>query len=518
MITIQSTPPDILFAGNPSLYKIFSDNKFVTAGRKCTFLLEVLACDIVDGHTLTIATPEKSFVFTTTVRSPLDESGLDLPCPFSTHDQESWSLDVYNCLKANFHFCSLFNVTREYIAYVWCLRFTAINEGTNYTATVTTTIANLNLTGLLSGIDPVARDNFSILGGIWDKNMNPLFVDAKSLDSSGNVTFNFSEYLCNILDNNLLPKFTFPFDQTVNYKLFSNYILEFYAGFAERYSVNVLKIHFDALRSAVPGGLNRETLVAYNAAGQDFLDGENLRSFLSWAPLVKTTGKTVPEKLFFLVYKGLNAEFFELVVKVWFTDGTCDFVHSGPFAAAENDVIECSVGYKQLKLESLFPTKIVASWDVTLDQYQTGVLGLQRTFILDQQVYEHERIFIFQNSFARAYDVVRFTGKGSINLEYDYAVNNYRILEQDSFYNAPSRKSDTSEVQKMITNSGWISQEMKDYLRDMLLSRQVFEIKDNLLYPIVITNNQVKEYFIDGKYLYSLDLEYDRAYRDFFFQ
>jgi len=518
MITLQSTPPNILFAGNPSLYKIFSDNMFETAGRKCTFSLAIGTADITVGDTLTFTLADKSFVFTTTDRAPLSETGLELPIAQSTHAQQCWSLAVYQCFKSHFHLSSLFNISREYISLQWCLIFTAKKEGPTYNTTVTTTINNLSVIGYVAGIDPISRDNFSILGGIWDKNMNPLFVDAKSLDSSGNVTFNFSEYLCNILDNNLLPKFTFPFDPTVNYKLFSNYILEFYAGFAERYSVNVLKIHFDTLRSAVPGGLNRETLVAYNAAGQDFFDGENLRSFLTWAPLVKTTGKTVPEKLFFYVYPGLNAEFFELVVKVWFTDGTCDFVHSGPFAAAENDVIECSVGYKQLKLESLFPTKIVASWDVTLDQYQTGVLGLQRTFILDQQVYEHERIFIFQNSFGRAYDVVRFTGKGSMNLEYDFAVNNYRILEQDSFYNAPSRKSDTSEVQKMITNSGWISLEMKDYLRDMLLSRQVFEIKDNLLYPIVITNNQVKEYFIDGKYLYSLDLEYDRAYRDFFFQ
>ena len=69
----------------------------------------------------------------------------------------------------------------------------------------------------------------------------------------------------------------------------------------------------------------------------------------------------------------------------------------------------------------------------------------------------------------------------------------------------------------MKANSGWVSREMKDFFRELLLSRKVFEYRDNLLYPVVITSTDIKEHFIDDQFLYSLDLEYDRAYRDFFF-
>jgi hypothetical protein len=132
--------------------------------------------------------------------------------------------------------------------------------------------------------------------------------------------------------------------------------------------------------------------------------------------------------------------------------------------------------------------------------------------------YENERVFIFQNSYGKAYDVVRFTGKGSMDIDVDYSTSTSDTIGNYTSFNAPVSKFAASEVQKLKCNSGWISRETKDYLRELLLSKQVFEYKDKCLYPVVITNDKVKEFFTDDEHLYSIEIDYDRAYRDFFFQ
>ena len=520
MVTIQTTPAQILFAGNPVLYKIYSDNQFVVAARRCSFNLVFSLAETEANRTLTFTFADKTVVFKTVMGAGPDDSGLQLPSAANDQDIHPWSEGVFECLKLNFDISSRFTLTfGPYNDLDWLVHFEAISEGAIYTPVVTTTLRTVSPYFFIPGLDAVPRDNFSIIGGIWDKNFKQLLQDRKPVDPSGNVSFNFSEYLSVLLEHNAPPGFTFPFDPTALVKVFNGYVLPFYAGFAELFGGQIQKLHFDQLRYALPGGLNRETLVAYNAQNLDFFSvSQNLKSFMTWAPIVKATGKSVPEKLFFYIYNGCEVEYLELVVKIFFTDGTFGFIHSGPFSAAQNSVIECSVGYGHLDLETRFPAKTVSFWEVNIDNYQGGALSETKTFQLDPLVYEHERVFIFQNSYGRAYDVVRFTGKGSVNIELDYAINNYRTLEKDTFFNAPSKKSEASEVQKMTTNTGWVSREMKDYLREMLLSAQAFELKNNLLYPIVITTNQAKEYFMDGRYLYNLDIDYDRAYRDFFFQ
>ena len=385
--------------------------------------------------------------------------------------------------------------------------------------TVTCTLVTVTLLPWVTGVDPVSRNNFNIIGGIWDKNFRQVAQDAKPVDGSGNAVFNFSEYLGALLDFDVSPHFTYPFDPGTLIKTFKNYVLEFYSGFAEKFDGVVQKIHYDTLRNALSGGLNRETLVFYNAHGTDFFSTPaNLRTFMSWAPLVKTTGKSVPEKLFFYVSDKPGYSYVNLMVSVYFTDGTNEAGSwVAEYSVVANDVLECSVGYGQLGFATDYPTKTVAYWKVWLAVEGEDDYSEVRTFIIDPVQYENERVFLFQNSWGRAYDVVRFTGNSTLSLTLESTTGNSQSIEPYTSFNAPSRKFESSETQGMKTNSGWVSREMKDFFREMLLSRQVFELKDNLLYPIVITNQSIKEHFIDNEYLYSLDLEYDRAYRDFFF-
>jgi len=517
MITLKSTPAEVFFSGNPALYNVLATNYLSQVGRKCSFMLVVSAADTTAGHTLNFAFSDKTITFVSAL-SP-DDSGLQFQKATNTALFAAFAQVLYDCLQSNFDLSSRFKMTLgNATVNSRIIQFEAFEQGAINTATVTTNLVTVSEILFLSGIDPIARENFCIVGGIWDANHKQLAQDVKPVDEYGEVTFNFSEYLSALLEYNQQPRFTYPFDPEVIIKVFSNYALPFYAGFAERYNGIVKKLYFDDLRSTLSGGLNRETLVYYNLREESFFTmPENIKSFMTWAPVNKVTDKTVPEKLFFYVGDKPVYGLLYLYVQVYFSDGTNCMLDPVYADTLSNDVLECSVGYEALQLASIFPTYTITSWKVWLETEAGLVASEIRTFTNDLVTYNNERIFIFQNSFGRAYDVVRFTGKGSVDINLTFATATSEILDSYTSFNAPSQKFDASEGQKMKTNSGWVSREMKDYFRDMVLSHQVFEYKDGLLYPIVIINEAIKEHFIDNEYLYSLDLEYDRAYRDFFF-
>jgi hypothetical protein len=517
MITIQTTPPDIFFAGNPVLYKIHTNNRLSASGQFCSFAIVVSAADTTAGHTIEFAFPSKTVVFITA--STPDDSGTQILKASNSASFATWAQTLFDCFQSNFDITSRFQLTLETAtAYNRAITFSAFDEGAASNCVITHNLVTVAVMSFVSGLNPIAQKDFCIVGGIWDQNKRQLAGDVKPVDDSGNVTFDFSEYLSALLDYNSLPHFTFPFDPLCNLKIFYDFVLPFYAGFAERYDGAIKKIHFDTIKNAFPGGLNRETLVFYNSNQKGYFEvPENLDKFMTWAPVQKMTGKTVPEKLFF--YMGVPTPFdsMTLLVNVHFTDNSQDSFEDAPVSIIANHVIECSVGFEQLQLQSRYPTKTIASWSVRIKEDGGDYLSEIRTFILDPAIYENERVFIFQNSYGRAYDVVRFTGRGTMSLALDFTIGNAETADDFTAFNAPAKKFSPAESQKMITSSGWISRQMKDYLREMLLSRQVFEYKDGLLYPIVITTNSVKEHFVDDEYLYSLELEYDRAYRDFFF-
>ncbi len=349
--------------------------------------------------------------------------------------------------------------------------------------------------------------------------MKLLAQDIKPVDANGNVTFNFSEYLSVLLESNQVPRFSWPFSTTVLYRIFNNYILQFYAGFAERYDNAIRKIHFDLPRNAIPGGLNRETIVAYNSAGQNFFSvTENLLSFMTWAPLQKMTSKTCPELLFFHVPVTATFDQLDFVVIVTFTDNTTATFITSIEGVSQNDVIELTVGYEKLALATRYPTKTVYSWKVMLSNQDAQMDTEYRVFILDNTFYQNERIFLFQNSFGRAYDVIRLTGLGSVDIEVEFSTASSETIGDYTALNAPVSKFGASEVQRLKVNSGWLTQELKDYMRELLLSKQVFEYTITGLFPVIITNDKMKSFFQDNQYLYDIEIDYDRAYRDFFFQ
>jgi hypothetical protein len=532
MINIITTPPETFFAGNPALYGIFTANAVSVFPRKCSFELQVTAADVVADHHLTFTFPNKVLDFVT--KWIPDDSGLQIMISTNPAYYDTWAQILFTALQTNFTLTSIFNISiLPASGGMRKIMFESIEASDVSSPVITTNLVTVAVANFISAREAEPRNGFMIVGGIWDSSFKQVIQDVKPVNSYGAVMFNFSEYLSILLDNDRTPRFTWPFDLSEKIKCFTNYALPFYAGFAERYDGVIRKITFDTIRNAFPGGLNRETIVAYNAAGKEFFSvAENLLAFMTWAPSIKMTSKTTPELLFFYATSKPAFTDFSLYISIAFTDGTFDSLSIGWSHVSDNDVYELSVGYEHLDFETLFPSKTVAQWSVTLHNDELQIDTETRTFILDNQFYENERVFIFQNSYGRAYDVIRLTGLGSSDIDVDFSTSSSETIGLYNSFNAPVSKFAASEVQKLKCNTGWITWETKDYLRELLLSKQVFEYKrggsgsgdmssdpgNASLYPVIITNDKMKEYFADDQYLYDLEISYDRAYRDFFFQ
>ena len=516
MITVLQTPPDLSFCGNPSNFKVISDNFCSNVGMKTTFTLRITGAEGHEGQNLTFIFPDRNIVFTTS-NTP-DDSGYQIQTEGNGSHSEIFADNIFDCLVSNFEFSAMYSVIKQYQPGTYDLWFEELVPGTTNEASVSTNIDSIRYLPATSAITPEYREGFCVMGGLWDSQLKQLALDLKPVDEAGMVWFDFSEYLTVLSEYNPGPKFTYPFDPTSNVQLFNNYVLKYHAGFAERYSGIIRKIHFTDLLTVLPGGLNRETLVYYNLKNTDFftLKG-NQQSFMTWAPMDKMTGKTTPEKLFFYVGTNPGYNMALLLIKVFFTDGTFADGPCSEIGIIANNVIECSIGYTQLDLGSIEPTKQISHWEMYLYSDGYGTISETRTFRLDQVEHETERVFMFQNSFGKAYDVVRFTGTGSTEIKIEASLSSSVTSDPATSFNAPSRRFDTTEGQLMKTNSGWVTREIKDWFRELLLSKEVYEYKDNLLYPVIIANESIKEHLIDDQYLYSLDLEYQRAYRDFFF-
>ncbi len=519
MIQIEKNPPDFGFSGNPMIFKVISDNEYTTQGSKADLVLAAYSKDESENHGFTIEFDDKSLVFVS--KATPDESGLQYPSATPSDTLATWVEKVVEALRSNYYLSVNFDISADTsdpsVAYIGIVAKVA---GDRYSITYTNNSSPFVMDDLSSGEDPVTRENFAIVASIWDKYYQKIAEDIKPVDSNGNATFDFSEYLSAFLDQVQAPRFTFPEIADVFLKSFDTFIMQYYSTFAEKYSGAIRKMVYDDARFAIPGGLSRESLVYYNSLSTDFFAiASNFQRFLTWAPLSKLTNFHVPEKLYFLIPDKPAYAQLRLIVHITYTDGTTEtHLATSLIDATPLSVFECMVGHDHLKLADIHPAKTVSNYKVYLGDENDNRISEVRTFEIDSIFYEHERVFIFENSFGRAYDVVRFTGQCDFTLEMEHSTGILDDGQDFTFFNPTNRKFSAKEAQKMKTSSGWVSREMKEYLRELLLSRKVYEIKDGLLYPVIITNQKISSFLKDGEYLYSLELEYDRAYSDFFFQ
>jgi hypothetical protein len=258
---------------------------------------------------------------------------------------------------------------------------------------------------------------------------------------------------------------------------------------------------------AILGAFNYTMMAGLNDAQYGFMDYViTYKAFLTWQLTTKYINQTQPEKLFFLVFNDINT--IELHIKVYWTDetdsGDQELVQIN--GVSQYEVYEFMVGYPQIDFVKL-GDKGVEKYEIWLEDGAGNVQSQVRTYVVDTKTYRHERIFLFRNSFG-GFDTFRATGRKIHYNEYERM-----ILEHNDEEFSVKEVYQALESQTFTINTGWISRGVKNWLRELFVSQQAYEIINGYKFPIIITNDK-NELFDDDTYLQDVKIEYKYSFKD----
>ena len=518
MIDITEEPNLISFAGNPVIFEGCSDNFILSLGTYAYFELVVSGIDTTIGHSFTLQFAGKSLVFKSAGSTGHDGCLFGVGYPGQSFND--FANNIYQCFIENYDIQKYFTVTlappgasqRNITLY-------ARQPGSDFSVV----LSNVTVSGLGEGIntpgtDDVYRDFFAILCLIRDSYGIPIGEDIKPGDFIGCARFDISDYIKSKIATWQMTRFEFP-ELTGNAIRHAwDYLLKYQVSFAESIAGNVRGLHSSDWKYALAGGLNHELLTSLNENNLEYFSiPTNKLKFLSWLPTSKYSRSGVLEKLFFLFQDNPTGIQYRMVMIITFTDGSHKVVNATEQVVfAAYSVVEFKVGFDHLDLVNAQYGKTVQSWEVFLMDSNDDYLSERRIFYNDTRVFDSEKVFFYRNSFS-AYDTFRFLGKSELNLEYERQVGTTVREEKYSFFNAPDKQFSAKETESCKANSGWISLQEKNCLRELLLSMEAYEQINNELFQIVVKTAKVTPFLKDGEYLYNLEIEYERSYQNSFF-
>jgi len=501
-ITVLETPSDVMQIGNDIPLKLRTDSLFSVTGSQATVTFTFSNIETIAGRTFTFAYGDISLQFFTAAAP--DDSGLQIRCASGGQPVDLWMQEFALDLMRNYYINRDFDCVVDTDANTIVL--TAKEKGIGYNVTH----AFNNVTGVtitdVDGVDPVPRENLELVcitelynGSFWIK----LAEDRIPPDASGDVRFLFQD----LFHPELMPEYTWPEEREVYYSLRGNHIKRYRLTYGELYDDTVRRLSEASVYRAIIGTFDYKMIAGLNGQQYSFTDFiTTYKSFLTWQPTSKKINRTQPEKLFFLVFN--NVASLELHIKVYFTDGT----DSGDqelvtiAGVSRYDVYELMVGYNQIDFTKI-NAKAVSSYEIWLEDNAGNIQSQTRTYTIDPRSYRNERIFLFRNSFG-GYDTLRATGRKKHTNEYERL-----ILEKNLANFTLQEQYQVLEQSVFSINTGWLSFAQRNWLRELLISKEVYEIIGGYKFPIILQDEK-SELKDDENYLYSLEINYKYAFKD----
>lgn len=238
--------------------------------------------------------------------------------------------------------------------------------------------------------------------------------------------------------------------------------------------------------------------------------------WLTWKPMTLLASKKQQEYLYWLpIYSVLfpNPTIkAQLKGRVVYTDGTYVEPTFSPLITYDRyGVYIIPVGYQQLGIGSLDPSKEVERWSVWLFAPSMAplsgsyVVSAIQEYILDKRCIRQETYFIFGNSLG-GFDTLRCTTGlvSGIKISKD----EYEPLTGWRYDFEQGQIIASSEVEENIkVNTGWVSLEYIKTLKDFLVSPSIYLIEDGRYLPVILLMGTVNLYS-EGSGLYALEVSY----------
>ncbi len=396
---------------------------------------------------------------------------------------------------------------------------TAKNCETQYDWTEgTKTIVGVTITTTQNGAAGTAGTTGTVEGVLMSVYKNPMVLlgqDYKPLDQAGSVKFEIQEYINSILLMATQPRFHLAYG-TAHHFIFSDAFLKYLTVFCNRVDgVFQSRTYSAGYAYAITGGLNREDLVYNNFYATDYFNlTTTKKKFLTWAPPAKITDKVETHSLFFAFQAPAHTHF-KMKAHLYSNIAGTTIDCTGLYAVTPYTVVEFFAGYAQLGLSASLDGNVY-KWEMYLVDESDNVISDIRSFEIDPKYYENVRYFRFRNSWG-TYDSLRCTGSFELIVENDREKVIFLRDDAETQYNSPGAHTLIKESQTFKANSGWLTKDFLNYLRDFMLSSDIFEVEDSKLLKCLLTSKKTSM-FKDTNYNYALAFEYERAWDDFFFQ
>lgn len=519
-ITIQSQPPEINLVDSGIRFKLRTSNQYSSTGVIAELKL-LFTPDSPYTYTyrdqyfdLDFADSSLRFYF----RADPDESGLELRERDAATSLADFVIQVKEDLQANYYISKYYQVlTWIGTGPIYGVKLEAKEKGIEYSVELGSfTVSGLSENNQVDGEDKTERENYRILMEAYLKgsefNLSTLLgTDSIIPDNNNDCIFDLKEFFKDQFNTT----FIFPEVNTIHNEITGAVVSAFFR-YGEYYDNEEKKMTstWGNIKYILEGGLSWLDKAFYNEYGVSYFEySENSKKFLSWSPLTKFTSKTAREKLYFLFQ---NSDDMDLLCKMTFDDDTEQTITLvNNFTVTAYSVWEFVLSFGILGLEDYEIEKSIEKYEVWLRNSSDEIISEIKTFELDQQYHYKERLFLFKNSFGK-YEYTRCTGVFENENKLNLTLIKNENIEGYTSRNHEKKNAFIYREQEYKGNFGYLNKETKQWLNDFTGSTEVYEVKGDLIFPVVLTSKKVFQHKDDDT-LYDLEFSYQRAYTDQFF-
>jgi hypothetical protein len=501
-LSLIKSPAAVSLAGNDILFKINTDNQYSSEGTKARIGLTWSTGDAA-GEKFNLSWGENIVEFTAAA-SP-DDSGTQYPA-YVSGSVDAWVESLAPYLQANYLLSNDFDIVYDDSHLVMVIEARAV--GSEFTLTLDEDTSGVAEDDNDAGTDQTLRDFYQIICRIWlyvygDNPPNTILgEDRLTPDDDGYVRFKIQEYL----KPEITALFSYPEDNSALVIERDDMVKMFYVEYGETYDNVVYKLFstFAALKYAIRGKVSQQKEAALNELDITFFDELSAtRMFLSWHPASKTISKWQPEKLYYLLLEERAAIW--VFAHVTFTDGSTTTKTLYTATVDQYTMLEICCGHDIIGLQ--YEAKEVDYYTVYVSTH-AGAISESRTFVIDREYREFEKVFLFKNSLD-IYETLRTTGVHEKENEFEHSLYEQGITVGDlSWYEESNLGSFMEETFK--ANSGWITREELDWTNDFIMSTDRYIIEDYQLFRILVTSKKVFQRK-DDEYLYSIEFEFKKS-------
>lgn len=513
-VSLENSPALVAPAGNLIGFKLQTDNNIETPGVKSKFQVNFLEVALEDD-TMTFAWANEDLEFT--FKDAPDDSGLQLPTsPAGLND---WVAAVAVAMDLNYL------INRDFLvsSIAGSLIFNARNTGAKYDITWSVVWAGANDPTdslITAGVDEVPRPFFKIgLQVLISSGADFIKIaeDLLPVDANKQALFDIRETFTDYIDS----EFKFPESSVELMIERPNINREYLVRFYERFGSDITPQKMTESTSfwALNAGLSKVQEAIYNRQDSSYWDKLTYDNwFLTWQPKTKFVDRYQIEKLYFLVQDATVITELNLRVLIHYNNDTETIpphelkdTIAGPVDKA---VYEISCTLNTLQIFG-YDDDSIEYYEVWIEDQNYARISEIRRYVMDYEYHEHVRIFLFRSSLG-GFDTLRCTGDFVDSLEHNRTEISKVLGEDFTEKDHQIAAGKVTESKVYQANTGWKTLEDITWIRDFLLSKQVYQTIVGKLMPVVITSTRAIQR-ADKQDLYSISFTYRRAYENEFF-